>query len=252
MKIYLSPSNQPANVYYGGLGNEKQWCERIAKYAQNALTIAGQNAKLANLNLLVSERLREAQMWNADMYIAIHTNGHDGSARGIEVGLGDQRLCSCILDRLVSLYKGKSRGTPKYSFAECNNFKLSAYCEIGFHDNAEDAKFITQNAEKIGNAICEGVLDYLNPDVKKTPPAPAPEEIPEKSEDTAGKKVTYLIVLPDTTEARGKLVRGGFAFIQRGKHLQCGAFSSKQNAENFLATIKKLGMPDAIILEKYV
>ena len=37
----------------------------------------------------------------------------------------------------------------------------AALAEVSFHDNPEDARFIVDNMEEIGQAIARGILDYF-------------------------------------------------------------------------------------------
>ena len=43
-----------------------------------------------------------------------------------------------------------------------NTLSPSVLLEVAFHDNEEDAKWITQNIENIGIAIAKGIDNYFN------------------------------------------------------------------------------------------
>ena len=72
-KIYISPSNQEANLYATGGANEKEQCHKIAKACYNYLKSKGFSVK-CTYNDDMYERVRESNAFNADIHLAIHTN----------------------------------------------------------------------------------------------------------------------------------------------------------------------------------
>ena len=72
-KIYISPSNQTANVYATGNTNEQVQCHLIAKHCVAYLKKAGFTTK-CTYNMSMEERVTESNKFKADMHVCIHTN----------------------------------------------------------------------------------------------------------------------------------------------------------------------------------
>ena len=79
MKIYLSPSAQPANSYAAGNTNEQVQCNRIAEAAKTALVRCGFAVKKAPEGQGYKENVDESNAWGADLHIPIHTNAGGGA-----------------------------------------------------------------------------------------------------------------------------------------------------------------------------
>ena len=73
-RIYLSPSDQPGNVYAYGDTNEKAQCEKIAAVTEDALKRNGFEV-ITGTSGSLSARCEEANNWGANLYVPIHTNG---------------------------------------------------------------------------------------------------------------------------------------------------------------------------------
>jgi N-acetylmuramoyl-L-alanine amidase len=208
-KIYLSPSEQPENLYSYGNTNEKVQCRRIAAVAEKALKRHGFEVINATADRL-SVRCKEADEWGADLYIPIHTNACNGKVSGTRIfcyGLSGEgyKACKAIYNVLAPLTPGKSENIQAMpGLYEVKNPKApTVYIEVDFHDVPDVAKWIIEHTEEIGEAICKGVCNYYG--------------------------VTYKAqaVAENKTE---KLYR-----------VQVGAYSVKANAEAMLAKLKKAG-----------
>lgn len=212
-KICLTPSNQPENLYAYGNTNEKIQCGRIADFTKKALERCGFEV-LVLQDVSLSEKVRQSNKWGADLHIPIHTNAHNGKVSGTRMMAYDKgesyKACSAIYDHLAAYTPGKSENIsihPEY-YEIKNTYAPCAYVEVDFHDVPAVAKWIIENAEGIGEAICRGVCDYF--------------------------KVQYT--LPKVEEPAKELYR-----------VQVGSFTVKANAEAMLKKAKEAGFKDAFI-----
>lgn len=178
MKIYLSPSSQPANLYAAGGTNEQTQCNRIAEAARVALERCGFEAKKAPEGQSVQTNVAESNAWGADLHIPIHTNAGGGRGPVVFVyGLTAPRTqyAQPVFDALNAIAPVKSvRGVREYPglYEVGKSNGICVYCECAFHDNATEAQWITDNAITIGEAICKGVcagasVAYIEPAIQK-------------------------------------------------------------------------------------
>lgn len=165
-KIYLSPSEQPANRYAYGNTNEKEQCRKISAVVEKALKRHGFEVINATATTL-SARCNEANKWGADLYVPIHTNAFDGKVSGTrmfyykETGEG-YKACKAIFDVLAPLTIGTSENIKanqelyemKYPVAP------TVYIEVDFHDVPSVAKWIIEHTEEIGETICKGICNH--------------------------------------------------------------------------------------------
>ncbi len=214
-KIYLSPSNQNANIYAYGNTNEMEQCNRIADYAKTALERCGFSVKKAPKGQDMYKTIAESDNWGADLHIPIHTNAANGKTTGGTLVMlfsntkANNKAGNAILSAVAPLSPGKDYALwYRPGLAELNSTKaIATYLEVEFHDTKEGAKWIINNAQAIGEAIAKGVCNYY------------------------GKKYKA-----PTEENSSKVYR-----------VQVGAYSSKANAEAMLKKVKAAGFKDAII-----
>ena len=219
-KVYISPSNQEANLYATGGTNEKEQCHKIARACYNYLKTKGFNVK-CTYNDNMYERVKESNLFGADVHLAIHTNAtakHNvtGGTQILLYSLTGERkkVGEAVLNRLAPITPGKSaeKLIEKPSFYEVNSAKgITVYCECEFHDTKEGSEFIIKNTKIIGEAIAKGICDYYGISVE------------DNTKTDENKKTLYTV--------------------------QVGAFSNKNNAEKYVEQLKKAGF-DAIIVSK--
>jgi N-acetylmuramoyl-L-alanine amidase len=165
-KIYLSPSEQPKNVYAYGGTNEKEQCRKIAAFAESALKRNGFEVITAAAATM-SARCNEANNWGANLYVPIHTNAFDGKVSGTRLfcyGTSSEgyKACKAVFDVLAPLTPGDSESIT--ARPELYEVKMAAaptvYIEVDFHDVPDVAKWIIEHTEEIGEAICKGICNY--------------------------------------------------------------------------------------------
>lgn len=215
-KIYISPSNQTANVYATGNTNEQVQCHKIGKACYDYLKKAGFNVK-CTYNMDMYKRVDESNKFKADMHVAIHTNAtakHNvtGGTQILMYKLTGEHLKAgeCVLKQLAPLTIGDSaeKLIAKPDFYEVKNATgMSVYVEAEFHDTKAGSDFIINHTKEIGEAIAKGICDYY--------------------------KVKYPVEEKPTDN---KLYR-----------VQVGAFAKRENAEAYVQKLKKYGFNGFIV-----
>lgn len=225
-KIYISPSNQAGNTYATGGTNEKEQCHKIAGACVDYLEKRGFSVK-CTYNDDMYARVRESNLFGADLHVAIHTNAtakHNVTG-GTQILLykleGERKKAGqAVFNRLALLTPGKSaeRLIEKPDFYEINSAKaMTLYCECEFHDTKEGSDFIRKNTKKIGEAIAKGICDYYGVSLQE-------KAEPQKENNAPSDDETLYTV-------------------------QVGSFRVKKNAENYIKQLKKAGF-DGFIIRK--
>lgn len=163
MKIYLSPSAQPANSYAAGNTNEQVQCNRIAEAAKTALVRCGFAVKKAPEGQGYKENVDESNAWGADLHIPIHTNAGGGAGTVVFVHGGtakQMQYAKPIYDEV----QATSPGTTDYGVrVNSGLYELgyttgtAVYVECEFHDRADLAAWIIEHTTGLGEAIARGV-----------------------------------------------------------------------------------------------
>ena len=166
-KVYLSPSDQGANVYAAGNTNEATQCRAIALALADALERCGMEAA-ANLTASMQERVAESNRWGADLHLCLHTNAFDGQVMGTRIFSYDlqgegYRAAKAIFAHLAPITPGTSENIKAYPalFEVRASAAPCVYVETEFHDVPEGALWITAHTLQIAEAICKGLCDYF-------------------------------------------------------------------------------------------
>lgn len=169
IKIYLSPSNQDANIYAIGNTNEMIQCNIIAEAVEEYLLEHGFNVKRAPMNQDMYVTIDESNYWGADLHVPIHTNAFDGSLTGgtliMIYNFADTenvKAARNILDSLAPITPGSDYPLKqRKDLHELSDIEaMSAYVECEHHDTVEGANFIINNTDKIAEAIAKGICSY--------------------------------------------------------------------------------------------
>lgn len=186
MKIYLSPSAQPANNYAAGDTNEQVQCNRIAEAAKSALERCGFAVRKAPEGQGYKDNVSESNAWGADLHIPIHTNAGGGAGTVVFVHGGtakQMQYAKPIYDEVQAI----SPGTTDYGVrVNSGLYELgyttatAVYIECEFHDRADLAAWIIEHTTELGEAIARGVcigagVTYIAPEPKPDPEPVKPE-----------------------------------------------------------------------------
>lgn len=221
-RIYLSPSDQDANIYAYGGTNEMVQCQRISDACEAALKRCGFEV-INNKQDTMEERVAESNAWNADLHVCIHTNAHNGVTTGTRIfasNLSNEgyKASKAVFDVLAPKTLGTSESISAYP-ALYEIRMTTAYCvyvEADFHDVPKIAKWIIENVVLIGEAIAEGICNYFDVEYiaqeKNTKPDPADGLYRVFNKD--GKQVgAYRVEANAFNEVKKQLQTGGSAKI---------------------------------------
>lgn len=206
MKIYLSPSAQPANLYAAGNTNEQVQCNRIAAAAKTALERCGFVVKKAPEGQSYQANVAESNAWGADIHVPIHTNA--GGGHGPIVFVYSRTTARMVLAQPV--YDALNAVVPTASgygvqakpglYEVANSKAKCVYIECAFHDAPSEAKWIVDNTtllgEEIARGLCKGTgVKYVDPK-KETAPV-EPESPAAYAASACGKAVARGVFLGD-------------------------------------------------------
>lgn len=170
--IYLSPSTQENNYYVTG-GTEEQWMNRLADAMEPYLTASDIQYVRNTPEMTAASSIRASNAGNYDLHLALHSNaapeGQYGSARGIIVfyypaSSAGQRASLIIADNLKSIYPLPNlvRAESTTAIGEVRRVRApSVFLEIGYHDNPDDAAWVTNNLDAIARNLVLSLTEYF-------------------------------------------------------------------------------------------
>lgn len=235
MKIYLSPSRQPANTYAYGGTNEEREMNRLAanlkveleRYETIEAKIGGFDLSVMDLNTrdkfgtLRPERVVEAHNYGADIVLVLHTNASgspEKQLRGTQVYITKEdayrrSIGTKIVNAMEAItpWTANRGGVFVKAFTEAKHYEALGmavlYVEVEFHDTTEPARWIIENIPKIASVLAEAVCTYH----KKTLKQPATDTT--SSLEPSAEKTVYRI--------------------------QVASFPTRNDADNYLPRVKK-------------
>lgn len=174
--IYISPSTQERNIGAGNFGTEERVMNLIADVVVPLLQHNHLEVYRNKPTMTLQQAVADSNSKNVDAHFAIHSNA--GGGRGGEVFYTSprgQKLASAVFKYIEPLTPTADRGVKNHEHLyELNKTNaVAALIEVAFHDNAEDANFILNNIQAIGEAIAHGICDYFNIDFKKPSSKPS-------------------------------------------------------------------------------
>ena len=168
--IYLSPSTQQANLYVTG-GSEEYWMNQLADRMEPYLRASGIGFTRNTPDMTAVSSIRASNAGNYDLHLALHSNaapeGQYGSARGSEVyyypgSVRGKAAAEDVAQSLRAIYPGTVSTASTTRLGEVRKPKVpSVFIELAYHDNEEDAKWITENLDAIAANIVEGLTRYF-------------------------------------------------------------------------------------------
>lgn len=176
-KIYLSPSNQDANLYATGSTNEMHQCDKIAKATETALKRCGFSVKVGKSGDTMKNRCAESDSFKADLHIPIHTNAtakHNITGGTLVIlyksSTKHNKAGKSILDAVGGISPGADYSLQyRQDLYELNTPNaISVYLEVEFHDTKTGSDWIRNNITSIGEAIAKGVCNYYGVKYKST------------------------------------------------------------------------------------
>ena len=183
--IYLSPSTQEYNAYYDGQGSEEYYMNQIADAMEPYLTASGIAFSRNTPDMTAASSIRASNEGNYDAHIALHSNaapeGRYGQVRGVDVYYAPNspnglRMANLIAEALRAIYPlpQRVRTVATTSIGEVRRTRAPAVrLELAYHDNVDDANWITSNLPAIAQSLAEAVTAYFGlPLITPTSPRP--------------------------------------------------------------------------------
>lgn len=170
--LYLSPSTQEANQYVTG-GSEEYWMNQLADRMLPWLEASGVNVTRNTPAMTAASSIRASNAGNYDFHLALHSNaapaGRYGQVRGTDVyyapnSVRGLRMAQIIADNLREIYPlpDRVRTVATTSIGEVRLTRAPAVLlELAYHDNMEDANWITENLETIAENLVLSVTEYF-------------------------------------------------------------------------------------------
>lgn len=182
--IYLSPSMQEGEYYSGG--TETQWMNRLADAMEPYLVSSGIQYTRSTPDMTAASSIRQANEGNYDLYLALHTNQSPpdlaGQLRGIQAvhypgSVPGTRATGLFANNLRVIYPLPSqvRVTSTDNISELRLVRApSVFLELGYHDNPDDAAWITGNIDMIAQNLVQSLARYFGiPFLMPVTPRPA-------------------------------------------------------------------------------
>jgi len=213
ISVFLSPSNQDANLWCTGTTNEEKEAVKFADAISDYLSPLGVEVVRAD-GIEPFKRFQYAQ--NCKCYVPLHTNAFNGKVRGNRLFIlknGNSRYADSLLLASALKVGFDTLGHPEKSaiytdFAKWNELVNASaigvpcvYSETIFHDNREDVKFYRENFDRLARVYANAIAQFCGIIIEDEPPE-------------TDEKIFYRVI--------------------------AGAFSDKRNAEKRLAEVKKI------------
>lgn len=170
--IYLSPSTQESNIYVTG-GSEEYWMNLLADEIEPWLASSGIKFTRNTPQMTAASSIRASNSGNYDLHLALHSNaapeGRYGKARGSIAfyspnSIRGEKFAVLIAENLSTIYPFPegARADPTSRLGEVTRTRAPAVLlETAFHDNVEDADWITGNLEQIAEKIALSITEYF-------------------------------------------------------------------------------------------
>ena len=171
-RIYLSPSTQQYNEFVTG-GTEEYFMNQIADGLEPLLRSNGIMFSRNTPDMTAASSIAASNAGSYALHLGLHSNASPAASYGQNRGsIVFHYPCSAqgaaaagaIAGRLRQIYPlpqlVQVRATR--DIGEVSKVRaVAAFVEVAYHDNVEDANWITANLTPIAEAIAAGVTDYF-------------------------------------------------------------------------------------------
>ena len=170
--VFLSPSTQEWNPYVNG-GSEEFYMNQIADRMEPYLRSSGISYTRNDPNRNAAGAIADSNAGSYDVHLALHSNAApeslSGKLRGIDIYYApgsrfSQILANILADRLKTIYPipDQCRARPTTTLGEVIKTKaVAVLCELGYHDNEQDANWIRNNLNRIAITLVQGLCEYF-------------------------------------------------------------------------------------------
>ena len=170
--LFLSPSTQYFNPYVT-TGDERYWMNALADEMMPYLHASGITVTRNDPDGSAAQSIRDSNASRQDFHLALHSNAAPqalaGQLRGVdfyyyptsEAGL---RMANILVDNMKTIYPLPDRvqARPSTIIGEVRRTRVPAVlAEIGYHDNVDDANWLTGNLDAVARTLSLGVTEYF-------------------------------------------------------------------------------------------
>lgn len=171
-KVFLSPSTQEWNSYVTQ-GNEELYMNLIADRMEPYLRSSGIQFDRNDPSRNVTGAISDSNSGMYDVHLALHSNASPenlaGKLRGVDIyyypyNKYSEALATVIANNMMNIYPlpDKSRALPTTSLGEVTRTNaVSVLCELGYHDNIYDERWIRENVNPIAKNLVQSLCDYF-------------------------------------------------------------------------------------------
>ena len=167
--IYLSPSTQEFNPYFGG-GNEEQYMNLVADAMIPYLNSSGINYVRNTPDMTAATSIRASNSGRYDFHLALHSNASStGKAQGAEFyyypySYNGTRAAEIFANNFKLIYPDPTlvETVATTTLGEVTRTRVPAVlAEVAYHDNPEDADWIRSNIDEIAKNLVLSLTDYF-------------------------------------------------------------------------------------------
>ena len=185
--IYLSPSTQEWNEYVTGSGSEEYNMNLLADALEPYLRSNGIQYRRNRPEMTAASSIREANLGQYDLYLALHSNASGAGSYGENRGIiafyypgssNGRRAAELIAEQLRQIYPLPNQVTTRAttSLGEIRQPRFPAVLlELGYHDNPDDALWIQENIPRIAANLVLSLTEYFG--LPYTSPTPQPGQV---------------------------------------------------------------------------
>lgn len=171
--IYLSPSTQDWNHYVDGSGSEEYHMNLLADKLVPYLRSNAIRYVRNTPDMTAASSIRQANQGEYDLYLALHSNASGEDAFGKNRGIiafyypgsnKGRQAAELIAEELRKIYPLPRLVTtrPTTSLGEIRRSRFPAVLvEIGYHDNAQDALWLSGHWDEIAQQIAKALCRYF-------------------------------------------------------------------------------------------
>jgi len=171
-RVFLSPSVQEFNPYFGG-GSEEEYMNLIADAIEPYLEASGIEFDRNDPNESLGEAINRSNEGEYDLHVAIHSNASaesmSGAQSGTDVYYSPNSFYGTEFAKIVEKnfkniypYPDKVKTVPTITLREIRRTNAPAtLIEVAYHDNAEDVAWIKNNINLIGETIAMSISEYF-------------------------------------------------------------------------------------------